>query len=369
MQNSQMKKCLLFILFNCCFFLVFSQKQKREWAMETRFKSGFLLGHRPVMGHLAVEHAFAGEVSYIIRTRGQKKWHSAYKFPDIGITTYFGSAGNRDILGNYLGAYSFVSFPFISRDKFRFNGKLGAGLGLGFRQYDPVSNQKNVAMSTPLNAMICLGIDAKYYFKKNWISLGIDMTHFSNGAFKVPNLGLNLPFLSVGYGRFIQQVDTVSQLKPTYMPLRKILIGATAILSAKEIFPTGGTKYPVYALSIHARTFLKPRVGWELSADFISKQAIFGYRPQIEKTQKEIFQIGIYAGYLLPLDRFHFVLGMGYYVKDKFQPEDAMYHRVGFRYYLNNGIQFNIVLKSHWARADYVEWGIGYSFNTKKAKS
>lgn len=363
-----MKKSFLLICFFLSVFLVFSQNKQREWGIETRLKAGILLGHRPVMGHLAVSHTFAGEASFILRTRGQKDWHFAYKYPDIGFTAYFGSSGNKTILGNYLGAYSFMSFPFVARPKFRFNGKVGAGLGLGFKQYDPVENPKNVAVSTPLNAMIVLGIDSKYYFKKNWISLGLDMTHFSNGAFKVPNLGLNLPFLSLGYGRFIQQVDTVRSSSPNTFPLRKLFLGATAIFSAKEIFPTGGKKYPVYALSIHARTYLKPRVGWELSADFISKQAIFGYRPQIEKTQKEIFQIGVYAGYLLPLDRFHFVLGMGYYLKDKYQPEDAMYHRVGFRYFLENGLHFNVVLKSHWARADYVEWGIGYSFNMKKSK-
>jgi len=198
--------------------------------------------------------------------------------------------------------------------------------------------------------------------------LGIDMTHFSNGAFKVPNLGINLPFISIAYGRFLRkpQIDTLRIKKETTMPLRKLFFGATAIFSTKEVFPTGGKKYPVFALNLHARTFLKPRVGWELALDFISKQALFGYRPQIEKTQLDIFQIGVYGGYLLPLDNFHFVLGMGYYVRDKYAPDDSLYHRVGMRYYLKNGIHFNLVLKSHWAKADYVEYGIGYSFNTKK---
>ena len=39
-----------------------------------------------------------------------------------------------------------------------------------------------------------------------------------------------------------------------------------------------------------------------------------------------------------------------------------MYHRVGLRYVFANGININLVLKSHWARADYVEYGIGYTF-------
>jgi hypothetical protein len=76
-------------------------------------------------------------------------------------------------------------------------------------------------------------------------------------------------------------------------------------------------------------------------------------------------QIGAYAAYLVPLDRFHFVFGMGAYIRDKYSPEDPVYHRIGARYYLKNGIIFNLTLKSHFARADYLEYGIGYTFNYK----
>lgn len=337
------------------------------WGFEARFKSGFLIGHRAVMGHLVEDHSYAAELTYVFRTNGQKSWHSQYKYPEIGITGFAGSAGNREVLGNFFGAYSYISFPFVAKPKFRFNGKLGCGLGYGTRQYDEVENPKNVAISTPVNALICMGVDARYYFRNNWVSFGVDMTHFSNGAYKVPNIGLNLPYVSLAYGHYFKSSEQVMESPEMWwMPKRKILLGATAILSAKEVFPTNGKRYPVYALSLHARTFLKPKMGWELSLDLISKQSILAYRPEIPKTQAEIFQVGVFGGYLLPLDRFHFVLGMGYYLKDRFQPEDAVYHRVGIRYYLKNGIHLNMVLKSHWARADYVEWGIGYSLNVQK---
>ncbi len=336
------------------------------WGIEARFKPGFLIGHRAVMGHLVQDHSYAGELTYVFRTNGQRNWHQSYKYPEIGITAYAGSVGNREVLGNFFGLYSFIGIPFVAKPHFRFNGKLGCGLGYGTKQYNEVENPKNVAISTPVNALICLGVDARYYFKRNWVSFGIDMTHFSNGAFKVPNIGLNLPYVSVGYGHYFRKSEELAEPSEVIMPRRRILLGATGILSAKEVFPTSGKRYPVYALSLHARTFLNPKTGWEFSLDFISKQAIMAYRPEIPKTQAEIFQVGTFLGYLLPLDRFHFVLGMGYYVKDRFQPEDAFYHRIGVRYYLKNGIQFNMVLKSHWARADYVEWGIGYSLNVKK---
>lgn len=357
----------LLLGFVCCFSVLISLAQsKREWGFEYRQKIGFLAAHRGVMGHLPQGQAIAGEFSYFIHTKGKKQWHEPCNYPTIGATLFAGSVGNNEILGKFIGLYGFVEFPFINQKHFEFSGKLAAGLGHGSKVFDQETNPKNVAMSTHFNAQICLGLKTSYKFKRNKITLGLDMTHFSNGAFKVPNLGINLPYVSLGYGRTIKTTQCDSLVQPNHLIFRKWLIGTTFIASAKEIFPTDGKKYPVFGLSTSFRYFTKPKVGLECSFDIISKQAIMGYRKEISKTQWDILQLGIYTGYLLPLDRFHFVLGMGIYVKDKYQPEDFLYHRVGFRYYFDNGLNAQVVLKSHWARADYVEWGIGYTFNYHK---
>lgn len=340
-----------------------------NWGFEAKFKPGFLVGHRVVMGHLVKDHSYAVELSYVFRTNGEKAWHKFYNYPEISANLYYGSVGNTEILGNFVGAYSAITFPFVNNARFRFSGKLGSGLGFTNKRYDEISNNKNVAISTPINALINLGLEAKTYFGNNWITVGMDITHFSNGGFRVPNLGLNLPYLSFGYGRYISKTNEFSTKNvQSTIPQRTILFGATAISSIKEVFPTNGKAYPVYALSLNARVFVKPKMGWEAAFDVISKQALFGYRPEVEKTQLKVLQLGVYGGYLLPLNQFHFVLGMGVYVKDYYKPDGPLYHRVGMRYYFKNGLNLNCVLKAHWGKADYVEWGIGYSFFQRNKK-
>jgi hypothetical protein len=66
------------------------------------------------------------------------------------------------------------------------------------------------------------------------------------------------------------------------------------------------------------------------------------------------------------LDKLTLVAGMGVYLKDRYDSDNEIYHRVGMRYQCDNGLLLNVVLKSHWAKADYAEWGIGYTFNYKK---
>ncbi len=349
-------------------FLAFSSHAQmgKELGIEFRQKLGFLAAHRGVMGHLAEGHAFAGEVSLFQQTKGRKQWHSAFNYPQVGVTLFGGSVGNNRILGTYWGAYSFIEFPFTHSDKFGFSAKIGSGLGYGTKIYDPITNPKNVAMSAHLNALVCFGFKSYYTFGRNKITAGADMTHFSNGASKVPNLGVNLPYLSLGYSRTIQSKLKDTLVMQNQLPFKKWLFGVTLIGSSKESFPTGGKQYPVFAVSTNFRWYSKPKVGVEIAFDVISKQAILNYKKEIQKTQWDIIQMGLYIGYLVPLDNFHLTIGMGTYVKDKYQPEDFLYHRVGMRYYFKNGINTQIILKSHWARADYVEWGIGYTFNYLK---
>ena len=360
-------RCLLVYFF--CFMVVLTYSQQRmEHAIEYRQKLGFLAAHRGVMAHMPKNPAVAGEFSYVFRTRGFKAYQRVYKFPAYGATLFYGQVGNQELLGNFTGAYGFAELPMVSFRNYRMDFKLGLGLGYNGNPYHPVNNPLNVALATKINGLMCLSIKSSYSFRKNSFNVGLDVTHFSNAAWKVPNFGINMPFVSVGYARSLSSVlyfDSYEGdvMTPMSLPYERWLYSATAIFSAKQMMPIGGRRFPVYALNLSAKHFFGHKAGLELALDLISKQAILDYQPYIVKSQLDIIQVGAYAAYLVPLDRFHFVFGMGAYLRDKFSPEDPMYHRIGARYYLKNGLLLNLTLKTHWARADYLEYGIGYTFN------
>ena len=179
---------------------------KEIW-VEGKFKAGFLAAHRGMIGHLPTEHAFAGEISYLLQSKGQKDWHYNFRKPTYGFTAFFGSVGNRELLGHYFGSYAFMSFPLVKQKFYTFSFKIGGGLGCGTKVYDPEDNVLSAAVSTHLNAMIVAGVESRFVFGNNSAILGLDMTHFSNGATKVPNLGLNLPcpLFRLSYMQYIER--------------------------------------------------------------------------------------------------------------------------------------------------------------------
>jgi hypothetical protein len=209
----------------------------------------------------------------------------------------------------------------------------------------------------------------------------MDMTHFSNGAFKVPNLGINLPYLSIGYQQYFR-VNTTSQghsdlekdaayrIKPrpkqNFLTYQEWQLSVNGIFTCKETMPIGGKKYPVYAGSISLRRYGSQKSGLEVNFDVFSKQALLNYEPMVKKSQLDILQLGISSSYILPLDRFNFIFGAGVYIRDRYRADGPLYIRLGCRYYLTKSISAVFGLKTHYAKADYMEFGLSYHFNKLK---
>ena len=362
-------RLFLFFIFIAQF--VFAQDSiSDERAITIKPKFGFLAAHRGTMGHLYKDRIIGTEITFSKRIIASKNWASIYKNPYVGCTFYGSNLGNNDILGYGFGSYGFIEFPFINQKKHVVTAKLSAGLGYVTKVFDQENNPKNVAVSAHVNALLCLGLQGRWKITpKHAVIYSFDVTHFSNASTKVPNLGLNMPFIGLGYSYNLspKKGPVCSPVKITHTPFfTNWNVHVVGIISKKEVFPTGGKDYPVYAVNTFVSKRFKEKVGMEIGFDFISKQSLFNYKPYIPKTQLSIFQIGTYAAYVLPLDKLKFVLGMGVYLKDRYDADNEIYHRVGLRYQCDNGLLLNVVLKSHWAKADYAEWGIGYTFNYKK---
>lgn len=361
----------LFLIFIFTVNTVFAQDSiADEFSVEIKPKFGFLAAHRGTMGHLYKDRIVGTEITLSKRLMSSKNWANMYKNPYVGCTFYGSNLGNKEILGYGFGAYAFVEFPFVNRKKHIVTAKLSAGLGYVSKVFDPETNNKNVAISAPINALLCLGLQGRWKFTpKHALIYSFDVTHFSNASTKVPNLGLNMPYLGIGYAySFAGKKNSycnplVVPHTPFFSNWKFHLVG---IISKKEVFPTSGKKYPIYAINSFFSKRFKQKVGMEFGCDFISKQSLFRYKAYIPKTQWSIFQIGTYAAYVLPFDKLKLVLGMGVYLKDRYDADNEIYHRVGMRYQCDNGLLLNVLLKSHWAKADYAEWGIGYTFNYKK---
>ena len=346
------------------YFLLFSLslcfKVAAQPGFEYRQKLGFLLAHRGLMAHLPQAPAVAGEFSYIYRTAEAKQWHQAYRQPLVGGTLFLGSVGNNEILGHFLGLYGFVELPIVRLKHYRLDFKFATGLGYTNKPFDPILNPENVAIGSRVNALMCFALKQSWRWNNTALTFGIDMTHFSNASYQMPNLGINVPYLSLGVQRFFE--DPTIEQKQTELERPDLTFGATAIISAKEMRPLGVGRYPVYAGNLFARKYFGPKGGLEASLDVIYKVGLLSHPSYPQAAALDPLQLGLFLGYVQSFDRLHFIYGAGVYLRDVLQPDESVYIRLGTRYALNKQVEALMTLKTHYAKADYMEFGLAYHF-------
>lgn len=182
-----------------CLF-VFSQNYT---TLQTRLHYGFIMPHTPIMMHLVDQRRLGVvQIEYNTQTDGSKWWHQDLKRPRVGFSALFASLNNKQYLGYaYSGIYH-IDLPIVQNEKTVFSGRLGAGLAYLNKRFDVHKNPKNDAIATHINSTISGNLTVHHQLSESWfLEGGIAFTHFSNGLFRSPNLGLNLVTSQLAIGK------------------------------------------------------------------------------------------------------------------------------------------------------------------------
>lgn len=324
-------------------------------------QAGFLMPHRSTMGHLNVGHSFGGQIGAVIQTNGSKKWHHDFFFPRIEMSAFFYDLGNPEVLGQTFGVSSGMYLPYFKYKGWSFGSSLALGVGWVTECYDLIENPKNNVIGSHLNAMVNLGLRIEKLFLNNSIAFEMSMTHLSNGAYRLPNLGLNLPFLGLNYTYFLNGLNYSTEAKEEKegLSLKNWSFNTQLIGSFKQIYPTGGSLYGVLALTNYAQYRIKEKCIIEGGVDAIYNQSIVNYADG-EHNRLKNFQMGLYAAYVLPIHKIQFLVAMGRYIIDPLNPGGLWYHKFGGRFKITERLWGNFTIKSNWAKADYFEYGLSY---------
>ncbi|HHB51803.1 MAG TPA: hypothetical protein ENK75_01980, partial [Saprospiraceae bacterium] len=168
----------------------------------------------------------AAAIKFSKQTNGDNQWEQIYNYPNYGIGIYLADFYNPEEIGTPFSFFGFFNAPFKRWEKSSFNYELGFGATFNWKSFNPLTNKYNIALGAGESFLIDLGINFQYNLT-NKIDLitGISLTHFSNGALKKPNYGLNTiaPKISLKY-KFYNQIDFNKQEIEKYFPQNEWLI-------------------------------------------------------------------------------------------------------------------------------------------------
>jgi hypothetical protein len=336
-----------------------------KYSTEFKLHYGIVMPHHKNMQHLNTGHFLAYEINFNIQTHGEKKWQALYRYPAIGWTIWYADLANPDQLGKAIAVYPFMNFHLYHGKSFFLNYRFGLGLGYITKPFDYIDNYKNIAIGSHLNASINMFYEFKWLVKKKFsFTTGIGITHFSNGSFKTPNLGINIPTVFAGVAYYLKYPETITP--DTSWKDKRIKVNSLRLLLAggmKEIYPAKGDQYGVFMVSLNFSKALSYKrelvAGIDLFMDYSDKRAIKRRNIPLN-SDLGILKPGIYAGHNFVFSRLHLLMHMGYYLYAKDKSDGMIYSRFGLEYDISRSCYAHLALKTHFAKADFVEWGIGF---------
>ena len=132
---------------------------------------------------------------------------------------------------------------------------------------------------------------------------------------------------------------------------------------ASEIEPPGGSRYPDVTFSYIAYRKLSRKGKLGLGADIFYNEANIARLKAdtvILKSNLQDVQLGLKATYEITLGNLSLPIEMGGYLYTKYTGNGYIYNRIGLRYYTHKHFIANLTLVTHFVKADFIEWGIGY---------
>jgi hypothetical protein len=332
-------------------------------------KVGSLMAHRNTMSHLIKGRDNSVEFSVSKQDFSDDKWSNTYHFPSRGFAVIFNDFGNPEVLGQGLAFFRYTKFPILQDSLFGFiDFRLGNGISFLTRKYDPAGNSKNTAIGSYLNGFI----NFQFYWVKNIqnfnFGLGIDFSHYSNSAFKTPNLGLNTVsgFFTIGYEMERRHLfDKKTMRKPSLYERNSNRWHINVFGGIKQNLPDYKVSRNFGIFAVQGLYKLPISFKWdvEFGLDLIYNEANRWFYTLVAEPISDGFQFGAYTGLAANIYQTQIYFGLGVYAFNPVNPAGWIYNRIGARYLFNENWNLTVGIKAHAGVADYLEMGIGYRFD------
>jgi len=330
---------------------------------------GSIIKHTKKMSHFTYGSSWGVELNISKKTNGSKYWHHIYNYPAIGVSFLYVNFGNPALLGNAFAVYPKVNISLFERKNIALQLKVGTGLAYIPTHYDILDNPSNNAIGSSLNNITVFGFGMAWKVQRHtYLFLDGTFKHYSNAAFKAPDLGLNIPALSVGVKHLLTEPENFVINDSIPEKDKKLHVRFNAGLAMAEYRLPGGPRYPVYISQINFSRFISITNALTTGLlfayhtnvyDFIINNEVFLNEPNLRwKAVKVGFEFGdeIFFGNLS--------MGgiIGIYIYNPFFMPSRIYNRVYMNYYFLNKLLFaGIYLKTHYGTADYLAVCFGVS--------
>ncbi|MGI6343327.1 MAG: acyloxyacyl hydrolase [Bacteroidales bacterium] len=350
-------------------------QSKSNWMenvlVETRVNYGFLINH-----HLEMEiynsHFPMFEINIGKETFGKKRWHSHYLYPFLGLGYQYSHLGNSDILGSSHAVFPYINYPLFRNSRKSLNFRVGLGLAYLTKCYDRINNYKYIAIGSHINAAANFVLEYRYEISTRLqTSIGLSLTHFSNGSTKNPNYGINIPTVDASLAYRLKRKENYREYKLLpdlyvfeFPKPKSFDFSANFNVAFKDMENINNRKFMVYNFAFTTMKRISYKSSFGAAVDITSHGAdyyIADYDSVEYKRKSQLLRVGASAMYKLSMSKLHYYGGMGFYFNGKVVRWES-YFKVGLQYDITDYLFADLTLRTNFGKADFVGLGLGYKF-------
>lgn len=348
--------------------LIYAQEQEsgRSWSLF--YHNGPIIEHNPDLGQLIEQHTQGVMLQYNIQTAGTKDWQQRYNYPDYGLSLYYVDLGNT-VLGENLAVYGHYNFYMANR---RLVLTVATGIGYNTNPYDPNTNFRNIAFGSHLMSTSMLGF--RYVNPRLvggiGIEAGLQFVHFSNGRLRTPNTSANMLSLAVGFNLSSKEVRHFEKDARLSAVSDRWRYNIALLGGLNEINVIGLDRKPFLGLQVFVDKRISYKSSFLFGVDMVVSGAIrefINYRSiafpeEGIRANDDNKQVGVFAGYELRISQTAIFAHLGYMVYYPVPFEGRVYNRLGLKRYLGQQWYATASVKAHAAKAEALEFGVGFKW-------
>ncbi|MCM4164381.1 MULTISPECIES: acyloxyacyl hydrolase [unclassified Arenibacter] len=343
-----------------------NRQETKRYTLDVSQFYGSVLLHNPDISHLITNHPGGIILGYNRKTYGDEEWQQRYNYPDTGFSFVYQNM-NNSTLGENFGLYAHYNFYFFKRNlQFR----LGQGIAYNTNPFDKNENFRNNAYGSHFLSSTYLMLN---YHKENMLKglgfkAGISLIHYSNANVTAPNTSTNTMALNVGLTYDLdggEEREYIRTEKVKLVEPIKLNLAFRSGINESDVVDSGQYAFYIFSAYVDKRFTRRSalQLGTEVYFSNFLKELIryqsvafpeYGVQPD-----DDYKRVGVFMGHELFINKMSVIAQLGYYVYYPFDFEGKVYNRIGLKRYFSNKVYGAISLKSHGAKAEAVEFGVG----------
>lgn len=278
---------------------------------------------------------------------------------------------NNPVVKNNVNTFYTIESNILKTQKVNFAIKACGGLNFISSPYDSINNQINWSYSSYVNAFLALGLVANFQINVNQtIGARLAFNHFSNGAIKDPNLGVNFFTGALSYQFMIAHnvrhpLNLKRRLK--YFEGRPNL-QFTAFATYKSSTVNTEKFYLIngFAASFNLPFGVKKGHSLSIGAEWLEDRAIselWRYGGILNLSNQ---RVGVTFGHEFLFHQFTWGQHLGYYVFKDIPEMGNFYHRHTVTYKLTKSWGIGISLLANNQKANFTDFRLTYKLQNRR---